>query len=80
MLNPLTNVLAVCAAFSTLIAAHGSLKYIEYNGKQYPAWQVGSDDYLTTVPARYARRIKDVGPVPDFTTKDITYDPLYSHS
>ncbi|KAF2020731.1 lytic polysaccharide monooxygenase [Aaosphaeria arxii CBS 175.79] len=66
------QVAALCATFSSLASAHGYLKYIEHAGKRYEAWQVGSDEYLTTVPTRYARRIKDMGPVADFTTKDIT--------
>lgn len=37
------------------------------------AWQVGSDDYVTPEPVRYARKITDNGPVSDFTGKDITY-------
>jgi len=73
MVNIIVQVTSLSAAFSALVSAHGSLKNIEYNGVKYPAWQVGSDDYLTTVPTRYARRIKDLGPVADFTTKDITY-------
>jgi cellulase len=55
-----------------IVSAHGYLKSIEVSGKSYLAWQVGQDDYLTTEPTRYARRIKDNGPVPDFTTADIT--------
>lgn len=69
--NMLKFVLQV-AVFVNVIRAHGFLKNVEYNGVKYPAWQVGQDDYLTTVPTRYVRRIKDVGPVPGFTTKDIT--------
>jgi hypothetical protein len=45
---------------------------IEVNGKSYLAWQVGSDDYITPEPNRYARRIQDNGPVADFTTVNIT--------
>lgn len=54
------------------ISAHGYLKSVEVGGKGYLAWQVGQDDYVTPEPARYARRIKDNGPVPDFTTANIT--------
>jgi hypothetical protein len=54
------------------VAAHGYLKSIEVSGKSYLAWQVGQDDYVTPEPSRYARRIKDNGPVPDFTTVNIT--------
>ena len=54
------------------VFAHGYLKSIEVSGKSYLAWQVGQDDYVTPEPARYARRIKNNGPVPDFTTVNIT--------
>jgi hypothetical protein len=54
------------------VSAHGYLKSIEVGGKSYLAWQVGQDDYVTPEPSRYARRIKDNGPVPDFTTANIT--------
>ncbi|KAH6633802.1 glycoside hydrolase [Boeremia exigua] len=54
------------------VSAHGYLKSIEVGGKSYLAWQVGQDDYVTPEPARYARRIKDNGPVPDFTSVNIT--------
>ncbi|KAF1918266.1 glycoside hydrolase [Ampelomyces quisqualis] len=54
------------------VAAHGYVKSVEVNGVSYLAWQVGQDDYVTPEPARYVRRVKDLGPVPDFTTKDIT--------
>lgn len=69
----LLQVASLSAAFSALVNAHGYLKNIEVNGVLYPAWQVGSDDYLTTVPTRYARKVKDLGPAVDFTSKDITY-------
>jgi len=54
------------------VFAHGYLKSIEVGGKSYLAWQVGQDDYVTPEPSRYARRIKDNGPVPDFTSVNIT--------
>lgn len=44
------------------VAAHGYLKSIEVRGQSYLAWQVGQDDYVTPEPARYARRVKDLGP------------------
>ncbi|KAF2833494.1 glycoside hydrolase [Ophiobolus disseminans] len=53
-------------------SAHGYLKSVEVNGVSYLAWQVGSDEYVTPEPSRYVRRVKDLGPVPDFTSKDIT--------
>ncbi len=56
-----------------LVAGHGFLKSITVGGKNYLAWQVGQDNFLTPAPVRYARRIDNNGPVPDFTTKDITY-------
>jgi hypothetical protein len=68
----LLQVASLSAGFSALVHAHGYLKNVEYNGVKYPAWQVGQDEYLPTVPTRYVRRVKDVGPVADFTTKDIT--------
>ncbi|KAH8722630.1 glycoside hydrolase [Phaeosphaeriaceae sp. PMI808] len=54
------------------VSAHGYLKSIEVNGQSYLAWQVNQDDYVTPEPVRYARRIRDNGPVPDFTTTNIT--------
>lgn len=54
------------------VSAHGYLKSVEVSGKSYLAWQVGQDDYITPEPTRFARRIKDNGPVPDFTTVNIT--------
>ncbi|CAO2658027.1 Nn.00g072870.m01.CDS01 [Neocucurbitaria sp. VM-36] len=58
--------------YSQTVAAHGYLKSIQVNGQSYLAWQVGQDDYLAEEPTRYVRRIKDNGPVPDFTGPDIT--------
>jgi hypothetical protein len=72
MVNLLFQVASISATFSALVNAHGYLKNVEYNGVKYPAWQVGQDEFLTTVPTRYVRRVKDVGPVADFTSKDIT--------
>ena len=54
------------------VSAHGYIKSIEVAGKSYLAWQVGQDDYVTPEPSRYARRIKENGPVPDFTKVSIT--------
>lgn len=69
----LPTLLTLTASLLTSVHAHGYLKSISINGGQsYLAWQVGQDDYLTPEPLRYARRIKDNGPVPDFTSKDIT--------
>ncbi|KAH7305476.1 glycoside hydrolase [Stachybotrys elegans] len=62
----------VCLLLPSLVAGHGYLKNIQVNGQLYPAWQVGSDDYITPAPVRYARRILDNGPVIDFTTKNLT--------
>jgi cellulase len=59
--------------FITSASAHGYLKSISVNGgANYLAWQVGQDDYVTPEPTRYARRIRDNGPVPDFTSTNIT--------
>ena len=60
------------SALLPLANAHGYLKYIEVSGTRYSAWQVGQDDYVTPEPVRYARRIKDNGPVVDFTSANIT--------
>ncbi|SPO04685.1 related to cel1 protein precursor [Cephalotrichum gorgonifer] len=59
-------------ALPGLVSAHGYLKSITANGQNYLAWQVGQDDYLDPPPARYARKLANNGPVPDFTTEDIT--------
>lgn len=59
-----------------LVNGHGFLKNIQVNGKTYPAWQVGQDDFVKPPPVRYARKLKDNGSVPDFTSKDITYVSL----
>ncbi|RYP81748.1 hypothetical protein DL770_005805 [Monosporascus sp. CRB-9-2] len=64
------SALLLCA--TNLVAGHGYLKSIVVNGQTYMAWQVGQDDYVTPTPERYARKLADNGPVPDFTTKDIT--------
>lgn len=64
---------ALTLSLIPLVSAHGYLKSISVNGgTPYLAWQVGSDDYITPEPSRYARRIKDNGPVPDFTSTNIT--------
>ncbi|KAK0702182.1 glycoside hydrolase [Lasiosphaeris hirsuta] len=57
---------------SSLADAHGFLKNVQVNGKTYPAWQVGQDDFVKPPPLRYVRKLKDNGAVPDFTSKDIT--------
>lgn len=56
----------------SLVTGHGYLKSIAVNGESYLAWQVGQDDFVTPAPERYARKLVDNGPVPDFTTVDIT--------
>jgi hypothetical protein len=76
MIN-LLRIASISAILPALANAHGYLKYTEVNGVKYPAWQVGQDEYLTEVPTRYTRRVKDVGPVADFTSKDITYVAEY---
>lgn len=54
------------------VLAHGYLKSVSVNGgPSFLAWQVGQDDYVAPEPVRYVRRVKDLGPVPDFTTADI---------
>ena len=57
---------------ASLADAHGFLKNIQVNGKTYPAWQVGQDDFVKPPPVRYSRKLKDNGSVPDFISKDIT--------
>lgn len=70
------NILAAAGVLlctlSSTVSAHGYLKYIDVAGVRYPAWQVGQDDFLTPTPSRFTRRIKDNGPVPDFTSMNIT--------
>ncbi len=56
-----------------IAAGHGFLKSITVESKNYLAWQVGQDNFLTPTPVRYARKLENNGPVPDFTTKNITY-------
>ena len=56
-----------------VVTGHGFLKNVQVNGKTYPAWQVNQDDFVNPPPVRYARKLKDNGAVPDFTSKDITY-------
>ena len=70
----MTNILFLTALFgvASLVNGHGFLKNIQVNGKTYPAWQVNQDDFVKPPPVRYARKLKDNGSVPDFTTKDIT--------
>jgi lytic cellulose monooxygenase (C1-hydroxylating) len=58
--------------FASTVLGHGFLKSITVSGKNYLAWQVGQDNFLNPAPVRYARRLNNNGPVPDFTTKDIT--------
>lgn len=70
---PLASATLLLSSLASLVAGHGYLKSITVNGEEYLAWQVGQDDYVTPAPARYARKVADLGPVPDFTTKDITY-------
>lgn len=74
---PLTSAALVLSSLASLVAGHGYLESIDVNGQNYLAWQVGQDDYVTPTPARYARKIANNGPVPDFTGKDITYIPCH---
>lgn len=73
---PLTSKALILSSLASLVAGHGYLKSITVNGQDYLAWQVGQDDYVNPPPVRYARKLADNGPVPDFTTKDITYVPM----
>jgi hypothetical protein len=72
---PLSSLSLILTGLASLVAGHGFLKSITVNGKDYLAWQVFQDDYVTPTPVRYARKLADNGPVPDFTTKNITYAP-----
>jgi adenine-specific DNA methylase len=71
MVHLLSSIVSL-VALSRAVSGHGFLKNIEVNGVRYPAWQVFQDDYVTPEPVRYARKITDNGPVPDFTGPDIT--------
>ncbi len=64
--------LALAFNLASLVSGHGYLKSMTVNGQNYLAWQVGTDNYLSPAPVRYARRLTNNGPVPDFTSKDIT--------
>lgn len=70
---PLSSAALILSSLATLVAGHGYLKSITVNGENYLAWQVGQDDYVTPTPVRYARKLADNGPVPDFTSNNITY-------
>ncbi|KAH6641008.1 glycoside hydrolase [Chaetomium tenue] len=69
---PLTSAALILGSLASLVAGHGYLKSITVNGENYLAWQVGQDDYVTPTPVRYARKLADNGPVPDFTSNNIT--------
>lgn len=70
---PLTSAALVLSSLASLVAGHGYLKSITVNGENYLAWQVGQDDYVTPTPVRYARKLANNGPVPDFTSTNVTY-------
>lgn len=69
---PLASAGFILGVLAHLASAHGYLKSITVNGENYLAWQVGQDDYIDPPPVRYARKLADNGPVPDFTTANIT--------
>jgi hypothetical protein len=75
---PLASTALVLTSLAGLVAGHGYLKSITVNGENYLAWQVGQDDYVTPTPVRYARKLANNGPVPDFTTTNLTYFSLQS--
>jgi cellulase len=54
------------------VLGHGFLQSIIVNGVSYSGWAPYSDPYITPLPPRYTRHFPDNGPVPDFTTPDIT--------
>jgi hypothetical protein len=70
---PLTSAALILGSLASLVAGHGYLKSVTVNGQNYMAWQVGQDDYVTPTPVRYARKLANNGPVPDFTTNNVTY-------
>ncbi|KAG7289121.1 hypothetical protein NEMBOFW57_005484 [Staphylotrichum longicolle] len=70
---PLSSIVVMLGSLASMVAGHGYLKSITVNGNNYLAWQVGQDDYVTPTPVRYARKLANNGPVPDFTTNNITY-------
>ncbi|KAK4669913.1 uncharacterized protein QC763_207120 [Podospora pseudopauciseta] len=70
-MTPLSTV-ALVVGLASLVSGHGFLKSITVDGKNYLAWQVGQDNYVNPPPVRYARQLANNGPVPDFTTNDIT--------
>jgi hypothetical protein len=72
---PLSSAIVLLSSLASLVAGHGYLKSITVSGKNYLAWQVGQDDYVTPTPVRYARKLANNGPVPDFTTNNVTYMP-----
>ncbi len=69
---PLSIAALVLGNLAGFVVGHGYLKSITANGQNYLAWQVGQDDFVTPTPVRYARKLVNNGPVPDFTTKNIT--------
>ncbi|GAB1309915.1 cellulase [Madurella fahalii] len=70
----ITNILsALLTIGATTVSAHGFLKYVDYDGTRYLAWQVGSDEYVTPPnPLRFTRHINTLGPAVDFTSNNIT--------
>ena len=73
---PLAIAVIVLGNLAGLVVGHGYLKSITASGQNYLAWQVGQDDFVTPAPVRYARKLANNGPVPDFTTKNITWVAL----
>ncbi|KAF2671155.1 glycoside hydrolase [Microthyrium microscopicum] len=67
-----SSVIVPLYALLSGVAAHGSLKAVEVNGKKYMAWQINADPYEKGPLVRYARRVLNEGPVKDFTGKGIT--------
>ncbi len=66
------TLIGLMLVLTSIVAGHGFLKSVTVNSKNYLAWQVGQDNFLNPSPVRYARKLDNNGPVPDFTTKDIT--------
>jgi len=64
---------ALLLAFAPAAFAHGYLASIIVDGKSYSGWHVFSHPYTNpNGDGIYVRKYKDNGPVPDFTSKDIT--------
>ncbi|KAH7085824.1 glycoside hydrolase [Paraphoma chrysanthemicola] len=64
--------LSVALGLTHSVNAHGWLKQVEVKGVTYLGFQVNADKYTKPTPDRYIRQVLGNGPVPDFTTVNIT--------